>query len=120
MNIMRNIQEFVVSYDASIHELLSKVNSSKNKTSYVVDEQSVLLGSFSDGDFRRWILNTDSVDLSTKLCDVMNKSCFSMSIDDDHVSIKESFSRRILSIPLLDSKKKISCCCRTKATAFFY
>ena len=76
MIVKKNISEYLLHHELSIHEALKKSNESKVGVLFVVDEQSILLGSFTDGDFRRWVIEQEKIDLSTHLTDVMNESFF--------------------------------------------
>ena len=118
MIVKKNISEYLLHHELSIHEALKKSNESKVGVLFVVDEQSILLGSFTDGDFRRWVIEQEKIDLSTHLTDVMNESFFSMHINTVHSDVSEGFSEKISCIPLVDDKNRVVAIALPKQTEY--
>jgi dTDP-glucose pyrophosphorylase len=60
---MRNYREHLIAFGSSVKQALAKLNElSQDAILFVVDEQDKLLGSLTDGDIRRGLLNAYSVD----------------------------------------------------------
>jgi len=102
MIINKNTTGYVISADSTLQEALEKINSNRHRIVFVVDDKNYLLGSLSDGDIRRWLLNQSIFDLCVKVDCVANQPCFTMQIDDSRDAIENAFNERILAIPLID------------------
>ncbi|MDX1735561.1 MAG: N-acetylneuraminate synthase family protein, partial [Halioglobus sp.] len=102
MKIYRELSPFLVVDGDSIREALAKIEQNKHKIVYVVDERSSLLGSFADGDFRRWCLEQQDIDLASPVVQVCNRNCISMLIDSRSKDIELELEHVNSSIPLLD------------------
>jgi len=69
---MDNFKNYCISIETSIQDLAAKLNSSKIKTLFVVDADYKLVGSVTDGDLRRGIMNSFTADAPVKA--IMNRS----------------------------------------------
>ena len=59
---MSKIDKFLIKKKASVKEAMKQINQVGEKVLFVVDEKGKLLGSLTDGDIRRWILNEGSLE----------------------------------------------------------
>lgn len=119
MIVNKNVKEYIVSDSSSLVDALAKINSNKKKIVYIVDERNYLLGSLSDGDFRRWILSSDKFDLSSSAFSIAHAPCFSMSIESDSKDIENAFNESIQTIPLIDEDGHLVAIAEEKSN-FFY
>ena len=103
MKIHRQLSQFLVHETDSIHSALRKIEDNKHKIVYVVDEKSTLLGSFADGDFRRWSLKQAHLELSLPIIDACNQSCTSMPIASSVRDIETKLHNFNNSLPLVDA-----------------
>jgi len=103
MVIYRNIIDFVVLPSDSIGCALRKIEKNKHKIVYVVDEKNHLLGALADGDFRRWSIKEDKIDLATSIENVYNESFFSMDYEATREEIESELKEKNRSIPLVDA-----------------
>ena len=55
IKIDKNFENFIVHEHDLIRHALTKITKNKAKIVFVVNESGILQGSFTDGDFRRWI-----------------------------------------------------------------
>ena len=69
---MIKIEDFCIFPSCTIQDLALKLNALKVKTVYVISEDRRLLGSITDGDLRRGII--DSIDANESVEKIMNKS----------------------------------------------
>ena len=78
MLLIKKVSDFLIFETESVLHALQKINRNKKRLLFVVDEAGSLCGAFSDGDFRRWIVEGDGVDLEQPVSSVANKSaiCF--------------------------------------------
>ena len=63
---MDNYKEYCIPVGTSIQDLATRLNSSKVKTLFVVDREYKLVGSVTDGDLRRGIMNSFTTDASVE------------------------------------------------------
>ncbi len=74
MIIDRNVTPYVVFAEDSILAALQKISGNQARIVFCVDEHGHLLGSLSDGDFRRWLLATPNADLNAPVIRAANRS----------------------------------------------
>ena len=108
MNLERNLTKYVVSMDDSVLAALQKIDANKARVVFCVDSSGRLKGSFSDGDFRRWITaNSPMSDLSTRVGDIANTSPRTVSKDTAAQAVDAQFERGIDLIPVIDEQQHI-------------
>lgn len=105
MLIQNKISEFLVFETESVLKALEKINLNKNRIVFVVNENGKLSGSFSDGDFRRWITSA-AFDFNIEVAQVMNKSFVAKRADAPRKEIESSFTSGINVIPLVDEYRR--------------
>ena len=64
--------QFLIDNRAILRDALKKIESNTHGIVFVVDHKNIILGSLSDGDVRRHLLNSGSLDDVVTAC--MNKS----------------------------------------------
>lgn len=109
MLIKKNIAEYLVFGSESILKALEKINTNKKRLIFVVSGSGQLLGSFSDGDFRRWVTSTVDMDLSKEVSTVMNENVITKKVSDSREDIERSFlgGSGIDLIPLVDESARL-------------
>jgi len=107
MQIYRQLGPFLVHEADTVREALAKIESNKHKIVYVVDEHSGLLGCFGDGDYRRWSLRQERVDLESRIIDACNRSPASMPVESGVRDIEARLSQLNSSLPLVDEQGHI-------------
>jgi len=96
-----DIKKILVSPASSIKETLEIIDKGVKQIALVVDKNNKLLGTVTDGDIRRAIL--DGKDLESSVDTVMNKNYTALSIDSNKEELKNTFkNKEINQIPLLD------------------
>lgn len=101
--------EIIIRKDASIRDALVALNklSGEAQALFVVNEDGQMVGSLSDGDIRRGIL--DGGDMEDRVESVMHRDFkFLYEWDYDVAHLKSLRERRILSVPILDKEKHIA------------
>ena len=76
---MINISQICLLSNSTIEEALSVINSGAVKIALVVDEENKLLGTLSDGDVRRGLLNKKS--MGDTISDVYQKNPITIKKD---------------------------------------
>ncbi len=108
MIILRNIRNFLILADESIHAALDKI--SKNQKGFVVTvtEEGSVEGVLTDGDFRRWIASVDDLDLSIPVRTISKKQPFVTSMKNDPSTIAGMFNEEIRWLPIVDNNNHIT------------
>ncbi|MEO6096576.1 MAG: N-acetylneuraminate synthase family protein [Fibrobacteria bacterium] len=107
MQIERNISPYIVFSEDSILNALRKISENKKRTVFTVSSSGVLEGAITDGDFRRWLLAQDSIDLNRPANLVSNKNITFVEETEDHGLIRGMFSDKVLFIPILDKYRHL-------------
>jgi len=107
LNMIGVISKTSISADVSIKEALHKLDESGKAILFVCDKDNALLGSLTDGDIRRKIL--DSGDLQEKVSSCFNPNpTFLRQGDYNSDQVRElMISRTIEVIPVVDADKRI-------------
>ena len=104
MLISKKINDFLVCESESVFTALSKINLNKKRVVFVVSDDGHLLGSFSDGDFRRWITSFDNheVALDMPVSKAMYVNPISASPTSSQTDIEKMLKRDVTIVPLVD------------------
>lgn len=118
MQIDNNIESYTIEEGVPVSDALSKLNEQKQKVLFVVNSFNIVTGAFTDGDFRRWVISIKSIDLSTPVKSIANKSFVYAYEWATELELAEMFSDKITVIPLLDNEFRISAVARPGKKAF--
>ena len=103
---MKNINQIKVFEKSKISEALKKMSVGGIKIVLVVNDKDNLIGTLSDGDIRRGLLN--GLDLNSTIETVVYKSPTTAKISDTKDELlKLAISKQINQIPILDENNKI-------------
>jgi len=103
---MKNYKDILLSPESTIREALQIIDSGAIKIGVVVDENEKLLGTVTDGDIRRGILNNLSLD--DVIDSVIFKTPTVCKIEDLKEKILEiAVDKKLYQIPIIDSKGKL-------------
>ncbi len=101
-----NIEKIKLFPNASIKEALKIIDSGAVKIAIVTDNENKLLGTITDGDIRRAILNGKNLEESIE--DIYNKNPLTVSIDENKENIINlCTSRKIYQVPVVDKEGRI-------------
>jgi len=107
MQINRNIARAVVFSDDSLSHALQKISDNKMGVVFVLAQNGVLEGILTDGDFRRWLLDTPQWDLALPVEKAINTN-FVMRLEDaPPEEIDQLFSERVRYVPLVDRQQRL-------------
>lgn len=107
MLISKKISDFLVFETESVLRALEKINANKKRIVFVVGESGELIGSFSDGDFRRWLTSSNGFDLNAEISEIVNRNVVSRSFSIQRSEIEKSFDASIDLIPLTDDSNRL-------------
>lgn len=99
----KNIQ---ISPSASVMEALSLINSSSTQIALVVDHETKLIGTLTDGDIRRGLLNGET--LEAPVHHLMNREFRFARCGQDKTTILEMMRKEVINqIPILDPEDRV-------------
>jgi N-acetylneuraminate synthase len=107
MIIEREIAPFVVQADESLLHALQKISRNSARMVLAVGESGVLEGVMTDGDFRRWIVDTPDADLQQPVRGVMNIHYVAAGTQDPPSHVASLFNRKHAFVPLLDGHGRL-------------
>ena len=114
MIIDKNLSKYIVFAEDDILNALKKISDNKNRIIFSVTEAGVLEGVLTDGDFRRWLVQQDSINLNQPVSKISNKSYKFANYNDDPAKIQSYFSNEVEFIPLLDNNRHLVAVARRK------
>ncbi|MDP8230767.1 MAG: nucleotidyltransferase family protein [Candidatus Gorgyraea atricola] len=101
-----NINLFLVNKRLTIKDAMKRMDQAGEKILFLVDKNMRLLGSLTDGDMRRWILNEGV--LSEKIDKVFNSNPFFVKEDYDLEAVKDlMIKEKIEWLPVIDRKRRV-------------
>lgn len=100
---MKNIEDIIVKESTSILEVLQIIDKSSKQLAIVVDKNKKLLGTISDGDIRRALLNNISLNESVKNIYFKTPTVASINNSKEEI-INICRTKKIHQIPIVDDK----------------
>lgn len=97
----------VFNVKATISEIFSEMEKFKNKVAFLVDDTGSLSGSLTDGDLRRFILNTGEIVASTPAHDLMNRNVYFVYSQNIEKLPIGGLLEKYNEIPVVDDNKNI-------------
>jgi len=96
-----NLQDLLISHKLTVKESMKKLDTVASKILFVVNEERALIGSFSDGDIRRYILNNGSLDADVETA--CNKNTFRLNSGFNKIEATTQMNELdILFAPVID------------------
>lgn len=96
---------FIGSDTLSIVDAMGLIDTNSSGILFVTDSNGALIGSLSDGDIRRWILNSGEVSASVSCA--MNKSPKYLKADEKNKALQVMSEKAITALPVLDDDKRV-------------
>ncbi|SJZ43474.1 nucleotidyltransferase family protein [Selenihalanaerobacter shriftii] len=102
-----DIEDLLVYAESSIERAIEAVDKGRRQIALVVDEEQHLLGTITDGDIRRAILN--KLALTESVCQIMNTDYTWLPVTASKQIIEKTFKKNkmIHQIPLLDDDNRV-------------
>ena len=88
---------YTISPNVSVCDTLNRINKNKFKILFVCDAESHLIGTVTDGDIRRYLINAGNIDDS--ISSLLNRNPF---VVNNHSEIEESDWEKYKAIPIVD------------------
>jgi len=104
---MKDLSKYTISLESSIIDALKKLNNVPSLlTIFVLDKSKHVVGSLTDGDVRRGLIN--GVKLEDKLTNVVYKDFSYLSDKENNFEKLKSFrNKKLRAVPLLDKKGEL-------------
>ena len=99
------IFDLILSIDSTVKQAMQKIEKNASGIVFILDGDKKLVGSLSDGDIRRYILNDGKID--DVVNQAMNKSCTSATEDLSTGEILRLMDMGLKLIPVIDEKGRI-------------
>ena len=103
----KNISPYVVVAEEPILSALHKIDQNEDGLVICVDENGILQGVLTDGDFRRWLIQTENKDLSQKVSLAINREVVFAEPKESFSLISNKLNSQIRFVPLVDDKKRL-------------
>jgi sialic acid synthase SpsE/sugar phosphate isomerase/epimerase len=103
----KELTKYIVDQQVSLSDALGKLNENRLQILFVVDSQCRLCGAFTDGDFRRWVLNQKYIDIQLPVAKVMNDNCKFVFEDVEHSVVNEHITDRVRYLPIVGNNGKL-------------
>ena len=101
-----SVRSFLVPQDHTIRQAMERLEKTEEKIVFVVDTESHLIGSLTDGDIRRWILSDG--DLKAQVLQVCNhKPCVVQDGFGADQIRAEMLEKNLICIPVVNSSREI-------------
>lgn len=97
----------IVSVETSLKSCLSKMNSEGLRILFIIDENGRLVGSMSDGDLRRFIVNGKHIDDNILVSEVMNNDPVFALETDKYSAVSSKLSKKYNVVPILNQNHQI-------------
>ena len=107
MIIERRLTPYLVFPEDSLLIALRKMTDNRDRIVFVVDSHGFLVGSLSDGDLRRWLLENPSASLDVPAAEVAFTSPASAAMGASSEEIRQSLPAGAHHLPLLDERGRL-------------
>ena len=106
MIIDRDIRPYIVFHEETISNALARIVHSKGQIVCAVDEHNHLIGLFTNGDFLRWVLTQETVDLSYPIADILNRN-YLFAWETDPPERIAALLEQVNYVPVLDQRRRM-------------
>jgi len=104
--MIKEFANILIFKTSTVKDALKQLDKTAEKILFVVDEGNLLIGSLTDGDIRRWILQDGM--LNEEVEKVCFKGTYYVFVEYDIDKVKEEIvKRKIVYVPVVDEKNEI-------------
>ncbi|MCW7462974.1 nucleotidyltransferase family protein [Leptospira limi] len=101
-----SIETLLIDSESFLKTAMKRLDEAGRRVVFVLDSNSKLLGSLTDGDIRRWILSGGSLDV--KVSEICNQNCFFVEQNYDFETVKQRMSEsKIDVVPVVDKNHEV-------------
>lgn len=103
---MKNYKDILLKPTSTIKDALKIIDSGAMKIALVVDEDEKLLGTLTDGDIRRGLLNNLSLDDSIESVIFKNPTVCNIKDTKEHI-LEVAIERKLYQVPIVDNEGRL-------------
>lgn len=118
MIIEKNFDNYIISENALLKDVLLKIDLNKSKIVFVIDNSTKVIGTISDGDIRRCMISQSKINFSSKASDICNSKFKFVKHDEPAERIKSIVNGKINIVPVVDNDLKIIAIARQRPENF--
>ena len=118
MIIEKNFDNYIISENALLKDVLLKIDLNKSKIVFVIDNSTKVIGTISDGDIRRSMISQSKINFSSKASDICNSKFKFVKHDEPAERIKSIVNGKINIVPVVDNDLKIIAIARQRPENF--
>ena len=107
MIIEKNFDNYTISDDATLKDVLEQIDLNKSKIVFVLDSASKVIGAISDGDIRRWMMTQSKINFASKASEICNPIFKFVKHDESAEKIKMMVNGKINIAPIVDNEHNI-------------
>lgn len=107
MRTYKEIKKYSILSGSSILKALDKITENQSNIVFITDIKRRLIGSLSDGDIRRWMLQEKNVDMAQSVDAIMNKDYISASVNSSQKHLNSLLDQGFQLIPVTDTSNKL-------------
>lgn len=103
---MKNVQKILIDPDTSVIDAMQIIDRGAVQIALIVDQQLRLIGTLTDGDIRRGLLQGETLEAPAER--LMNRKFHSVRSDEDQPAVLEMMRRELLlQVPVLDHQGRV-------------
>lgn len=118
MLLDRDVAEYLVLDDDPVEAALRRITANRRRVVFVVTSEGALVGSLTDGDFRRWVVSASNPTLQEPCGSIANTSCRSLPEGFAPASVNALFGDGIDIVPVVDNRSRVVALARPRTKAF--
>lgn len=102
-----NIEDLLIRKDRTVKQAVKKIDTAGRRIVFVVDEDNRLVGSFTDGDMRRYLLKNGDFDNPVSEAMWTNPTAFQVNEEEKAKQYIEDTG--LIAIPVIDDSRHVVC-----------
>ncbi|MEI6622559.1 MAG: N-acetylneuraminate synthase family protein [Actinomycetes bacterium] len=118
MLLERDVAQYLVLDDEPVEGALRRITANRSRVVFVVTGEGVLVGSLTDGDFRRWVVSTDTPSLQSPCAEVANRNCRTAREGAGAALVDGMFGDGVDIVPVLDDRRRVVAVARPRTKSF--
>jgi sialic acid synthase SpsE/endonuclease IV len=104
---IKKISPFIIFSEETVLNALKKISENQSRIVFAVTEHGVLEGCLSDGDFRKWLLDRNDIDLNMPITRLLNRNLITAAPATSRASLESKFREGVDAIPVIDQRGHI-------------
>ena len=98
-------EKFILEKSRSIVDAMSQIDGNAKGIIFIIDDENRLVGTLTDGDIRRWILNKG--DVTSPIFMAMNRMPKSLNFEKKDIAYQYMCENKITAVPIVDENNMV-------------